>query len=61
MPAIWLWLDDHTLDALYPIGEDAVFCERDPWRVVFRRNEQGAVVSDELTFLRGTVVVEKTK
>ena len=55
-----IWLDDHTLDALYPIGKDAFFCERNPWEVVFLRNEEGMVVSVELTFLRRSVVVEKT-
>jgi len=55
-----LWLDDHTLDALIPVGKDSFFCERNPWKVVFRRNAEGAVDSVELTFLRRSVVVEKT-
>lgn len=56
-----LWLDDHTLDAVYPIGDDDFVCVRNPWKVVFSRNDQGTVVSAELTFLRRAVVVEKTR
>lgn len=56
-----LWLDDHTRDALYPIGDDVFFCERNPWKVAFRRNDRGTVVSAELTFLRRAAVIEKTR
>lgn len=55
-----LWLDDHSLNELYPIGEDAFFCVQSPWKVVFLRDADGNVISVELTFLRRSVVVEKT-
>lgn len=55
-----LWLDDHSLNELYPIGEDAFFCDRDPWKAVFRRNESGEVADVELTFLRRSIVLEKS-
>jgi hypothetical protein len=37
------------------------FCERNPWKVAFRRNDRGTVVSAELTFLRRAAVIEKTR
>jgi hypothetical protein len=55
-----LLLDDHSLNELYPIGKDTFFCDRDPWKAAFRRDERGEVDGVELFFLRRSVFVDKS-
>ena len=54
-----LMLDDNCLNKLYPIGEDTFYCDRDPWKVQFFRNDAGIVNRVELTFLRRSVILNK--
>lgn len=42
-------------DGLYPIGVDSFFCDQEPWRVEFKRDDEGSVKSIVLHFLRRTV------
>lgn len=61
-----VWREDDGLhirefapDRLYPIGPDEFFCEREPWRATFVRDEGGAVVAVDVAFLRRTVRGQK--
>jgi hypothetical protein len=56
-----LMLDDNSLNAIYPIGEDLFYCSHDPWDVRFLRNEAGEVDRVELTFLRRSVLLDRAK
>jgi hypothetical protein len=47
-------------DGLYPIGADAFFCDQEPWRVEFKRNDDGGVESIVLHFLRRSVEGTRT-
>ena len=57
---IWR-VDDHLKirefapDGLYPIGDDAFFCDAEPWRVDFSRDAAGSVERVTLHFLRRSV------
>lgn len=46
-------------DGLYPIGADAFFCEQEPWRVQFKRDDDN-VTSIALHFLRRSVEGSRT-
>jgi hypothetical protein len=46
-------------DGLYAIGEDAFFCEQEPWRVSFKRGEDGRVDGVEIQFLRRAITGSK--
>ena len=54
-----LMLDDNSLNKIYPIGKDTFYCDHDPWKVSFYRNNMGIVDQIELQFLRRSVVLEK--
>jgi len=56
-----LWLQDYSHDMMYPIGPDSFFCESKAWMVYFGRDEQGAIDSIFLAFLRQTVAAVKTE
>jgi len=56
-----LMLDDNSLNAIYPTGEDLFYCDRDPWEVRFLRNEAGDVDRVQLTFLRRSVLLHRAK
>jgi len=47
-------------DGLYPIGVDTFFCDQEPWRVEFTRDDIGNVASIALHFLRRTVEGTRT-
>ncbi len=47
-------------DGLYPIGVDTFFCEAEPWRVEFMRDDGGRVESIALHFLRRSVEGTRT-
>jgi Ankyrin repeats (3 copies)/Cytochrome c554 and c-prime/Ankyrin repeat len=42
-------------DGLYAIGANVFFCDQEPWRVEFNRDDDGNVASIALHFLRRTV------
>jgi len=54
-----LMLDDNSLNKIYPIAEDTFFCDHDPWKVKFSRNNMGLVDKIELHFLRRRVLLDK--
>lgn len=47
-------------DDLYPVGPDAFFCRREPWRVTFSRDDEGEVAGVQVDFLRRSVRGDKT-
>jgi len=47
-------------DGLYPIGVDTFFCDQEPWRVEFKRGNDGTVNSIVLHFLRRSVEGTRT-
>jgi hypothetical protein len=47
-------------DEMAPVAPDTFFTIREPWRVVFRRDEDGSVEGMDVEFLRRTVSAEKT-
>ena len=47
-------------DGLYPIGADAFFCDQEPWRVEFQRDDDGSIETIVLHFLRRSVKGAKT-
>jgi len=56
-----LFLDDASLNELYPVQQDGFYCSNDPWWVTFERDGQGQVNAVELQFLRRAVLLEKTR
>jgi len=57
-----VWVDDGRLhmaefgpNELYSIGPDTFYCRREPWRVTFHRDGQGAASRVDVGFLRRTV------
>ncbi len=50
-----LHLQDFGADAMYPTGVDSFYCESEPWSVAFQRDEDGAVNTVEVHFLRRPV------
>jgi hypothetical protein len=54
-----LWLAEFGPNQLYPIGPDTFYCKREPWRVSFARDAEGAVERVEIAFLRRTVEAER--
>jgi len=46
-------------DELIPVAADTFFTVREPWRVVFDRDEKGRISSMEVDFLRQTVSARK--
>ncbi|MCK5376836.1 MAG: ankyrin repeat domain-containing protein [Acidobacteria bacterium] len=46
-------------DGLYAVGNDAFFCEQEPWRVSFNRGADGRVDAIEIQFLRRAVTGSK--
>jgi hypothetical protein len=57
-----IWREDDGLhirefapDGLYPIGDDEFYCVQEPWRVTFRRDEEGTITAVDVAFLRSTV------
>ena len=60
--SVKVWLADQKLrirefapDALYPIGKDLFFCEQEPWRVEFERDQNGSISAIQIDFLRRSV------
>lgn len=54
-----LILDDYSLNELYAIDTDTFYCSRDPWKVMFYRNDEDDVERIELFFLRRSVVLDR--
>ncbi len=50
-----LRIREYAPDELYAVGRDEFACRQEPWRVRFRRGEDGAVEGVEVEFLRRTV------
>jgi hypothetical protein len=57
-----VWQDDGKLrlldfapDEIYPIGPDEFYCRREPWRVEFDREEDGAIAAITVHFVRRAV------
>ena len=60
--ALRVWVDHGTLrmaefgpNELYGIGPNTFYCRREPWKVTFHRDADGAVDSVDVAFLRRTV------
>lgn len=51
-----LYMLDFAKDELYPIAKDTFFCQQEPWKVVFTRNDKGEVKEIRVDFLRRSVV-----
>jgi len=50
-----LYILDFAADVIYPIDKDVFFCEHEPWRVTFIRDEDDKVCKIEVEFIRRKV------
>ncbi len=54
-----LFLDDYSINELYPIGQDLFYSTKNPWRVRFIRDDKNEVRCVELIFLQQSVTLKK--
>ena len=47
-----IYITDFGFDEMYPVGRDDFYCVHEPWSVKFFRDESGAIIELELSFLR---------
>ncbi|UCC39665.1 MAG: ankyrin repeat domain-containing protein [Candidatus Aminicenantes bacterium] len=56
-----LYFLDFAPDMIYPIAKDTFFCEQEPWKVTFIRDENNRVYKIEVEFIRRKVSGTKLK
>ncbi len=56
-----LKIQEHAPDDLVPVAPDTFYARQEPWRVVFHRDDAGAIVRIEVAFQRQTVQGERVK
>lgn len=54
-----LFLDDYSINELYPIGQDLFYCTKNPWQIKFTRDDKNVISRVELIFLRRIVTLIK--
>lgn len=54
-----LFLDDYSINELYPIGKDIFYCTKNPWKIEFLRDTNKIVNGVKLYFIRQSVPLYK--